>query len=122
MTAVPRRLLGLLAAVIGLVSQLALGSMALPDAPGAADRLAAVSVMCRTGQTKPPEPARHAPHQAICPLSVALALPSVVPAPPPVLPFPAIDAAVRAAFVAQPRAPPVRATIAAQPRGPPTLS
>jgi hypothetical protein len=120
MVAVPRRLFGLLFAVVGLASQLALGSVVIPDAPSADDSLAAASVVCRPGEKPSQPPTEKAP--AAHPLSVALALPSVVPVPAPLLPPPAAVAIGRAASTARPRAPPPAPVLAAQPRGPPALS
>jgi hypothetical protein len=120
MVARSRRLLGLLLAVVGLASQLALGSVVIPDGPSADDSLAAASVICRPGEKPSHQPAQKAP--AVHPLSVALALPSVVPVPAPLLPPPAAVVIGRAASTAQPRAPPPAPVLAAQPRGPPALS
>jgi hypothetical protein len=81
-----------LLAGIALVSQLALGGMVLPDdAPqGAIAALDAASILC--GGNHPsghqgPSSHRHQPaNPALCPISVALALPSVIPTSSPVLP------------------------------------
>jgi hypothetical protein len=80
-----------LLAGVALVSQLALGAMVLPDdAPqGAIAALAAASILC--GGNHPsdhgPAPHKHQPaNPALCPISVALALPSVIATPAPDLP------------------------------------
>jgi hypothetical protein len=80
-----------LLAGIALVSQLALGAVVLPDdAPqGAIAALAAASILCGGNHPSDQGPASHK-HQpanpALCPISVALALPSVIPTPTPELP------------------------------------
>ncbi len=125
---IPRALavLGFLAALLALVSQVALGAVVLPDrAP--ADQLAAldaVSLLCggapQDGGTAPHR--HHAADPALCPLSVALALPAVIPVSSAALPAP------RAARVFTPRErppgrgpPPASARVGA-PRGPPILA
>ena len=81
-----------LLAGIALVSQLALGAMVLPDdsPQGALAALDAASILC--GGNHPsghgsPASHRHQPaNPALCPISVALSLPSVIPTPAPELP------------------------------------
>ncbi len=68
---------------IALISQLALGAMVLPDdSPHATlAALDAAGILCgadRTGHAPPASP-HHRASPALCPISVALALPSVVP-------------------------------------------
>ncbi len=82
-----------LLAGIALVSQLALGAMVLPDdAPqGQIAALDAASILC--GGNHPsgngdPASHRHEPtNPALCPISIALALPSVIPTSAPELPL-----------------------------------
>ena len=122
---------GLLFAVLALVSQLALGAMVLPDDAAARDAasLAAVSVLCDSSQVSPtgavggthrqaPLPHRH--HQgALCPLSLALALPAVVLAALAVLPAPTAATVLRLATGQRARAPPSLVGGLGLPRGPP---
>lgn len=81
----PSGLLTYLLVSIALISQLALGAMVLPDtSPDTTlSALDAVSVLCGTDQPSghvPPSQHRHTPaNPALCPISVALALPSVIP-------------------------------------------
>lgn len=119
---------GFIVAVLALISQLALGAVVLPDhAPtdGAA-ALAAAMVDCApaspAGRPQTPTPGRHDDGSALCPLSVALALPSVILTPAPILPPPPRMLAVRTDRRPPARAPPSRVPDAAYPRGPPALA
>ncbi len=120
-----RRLPGFLVALLALISQLALGAAVLPDhapADGVA-ALAAAMVDCAPGAPAAPPPTHHQQDgSALCPLSVALALPSVILTPAPILPAPLPMMAMRTASRPQARAPPNRVLIAAFPRGPPALA
>ena len=117
-----------LLAGIALVSQLALGAMVLPDdAPqGAIEALNAASVLCGNQPSghKGPASRSHQPaNPALCPISVALALPGVIPTAAPVLPVssnsilylrtketpPGRGPPAATARVGAPRAPPVTA-------------
>ncbi len=118
---------GLLLAVLALVSQLALGTMVLPDDAAARQQaeLDVASVLC----TGAPAPVRHAPAQhhrvadgALCPLSIALALPSVVPVLPPMLPAPTAGRVLRLATARSARGPPSLLSGIGYPRGPPVLA
>ncbi len=88
----PSGLLSFLLTCLALVSQLALGSVVLPDdsAQGAIAALNAASTLCdgnHAPSDKGPLSHKHQPASpALCPTSVALALPSVIPTPAPVLP------------------------------------
>ncbi len=121
------RLPGFIVAVLALISQLALGAIVLPDhtpTDGAA-ALAAAMVDCAPGTTppaRPDTPGHHNDGAALCPLSVALALPSVILSPAPALPTPPLVLAVRTDRLPPARAPPSRVPDAAYPRGPPALS
>ncbi len=83
-------------AVVALVSQLALGAMVLPDntLPDVAGAIDAVGILCAGSPTPDHGPGQRDGHThrpaapAICPIGAALALPSIVPAPLPVLPAP----------------------------------
>ena len=113
---------------LALVSQLALGAVVVPDSltANAADQLAALDaaiVDCAPGGLPSDTPALPHNHQdaALCPLSVALSLPSVILTPAPELPAPA---ALRVALGTVPppaRAPPSRLAEVHYPRGPPSL-
>ncbi len=114
---------GLVLAVLALVSQLALGAIVVPDRAVAGPRAAlnAMSVMCRGGERHQPVHHQHTTDPALCPLSVALALPSVVPLATPVVPVP-LRVAVRYDWaVPAARGPPSRPVRIAYARGPPTL-
>jgi hypothetical protein len=117
---------GFIVAVLALISQLALGGAVLPDqvpANGIA-ALAAAMVDCAPAiPGHPPAPTpRHDDSSALCPLSVALALPSVILTPAAVLPPPMPIPAMRTAMRPPARAPPNRVPDAAFPRGPPALA
>ncbi len=121
-----RRLIGRLAAMLALISQIALGAMVLPDSRPA-DPLAALdalSVLCLTGRTAPAHknPAHHAPLAVMCPLAAALALPALLAAAPTVPPAPPAVLTLRLALPPPARAPPARTVVAAWPRGPPALT
>ncbi len=123
----PPRLLGLLAAFVALVSQLALGSVVLPsDLPQTELAvLDAASIFCQTGAAdggsdRAPVPHR-APDYALCPLAVSLAMPAVIPTAAPVLPRPGDGMTLRPGALPQARAPPAHDFAAAYPRGPPRL-
>lgn len=118
---------GLLAVLVALVSQLALGAIVAPD-DGAARRdvaaLEAVSVLCVSGHALP-GPHAPAPHHGVdvslLPLSDALAvsaviLPSVETLPPPCT----LRRGVRGGL-APTRAPPRPTFSDSYPRGPPAL-
>ncbi len=121
---------GLLLAVLALVSQLALGSIVLPDDASAQERsvaaLEALSVLCDSSVPTSPDQApthhRHSPDCAICPLSVALAMPAVVLASGPELPPRSSRLATRASLPPPARAPPGQPRYTPPSRGPPVLS
>ena len=121
---------GLILVVLALVSQVALGAVVLPDEAGGAAQavaaLEAVAVYCDSSAPAVPgqEPAhRHqGPERAICPLSVALALPAVILTAGPDLPRPARRVVERVELPPAARAPPPPLHARPQPRGPPVLS
>jgi hypothetical protein len=117
---------GRLLAVLALVGQVALGGVVLPDdrPADAGAWIDAVSVLCSTGQPAPgtPAPTHRPPPGALCPLSVALALPAALPAPGGVAPAPSSPQAGAYRPLPQARAPPAPPAGAAWPRGPPVLS
>ena len=117
---------GVIVAVLALISQLALGAAVLPDQipANSVAALAAAMVDCAPavpGHKPAPSP-RHDGGSALCPLSVALALPSVILTAAPILPPPLPALAMRTASRPPARAPPNRVPEAAFPRGPPTLA
>ena len=119
---------GLLAAVLALVSQLALGAVVLPDdAPaGQLAELDAVSVLC-TGaapdQNTPTPHQRHAADLTLCPLSIALAAPCCLPEPAaPALPPPPPAIAARSFERPPGRGPPPATARVGEPRAPPVLA
>ncbi len=123
----PRRLPGFIVAVLALISQLALGAVVLPDHTPADGIAALTAAMVDCAPTTPggqPDrtPGHHDDSGALCPLSVALALPSVILTPTPFLPPPPLVLAVRMAHLPPARAPPNRVPDAAYPRGPPALA
>lgn len=81
-----------LIATIALVSQIALGTLVPPDrsAQQQLAAFAAISAFCEGGHAADhhvPAPHRHRPADpAVCPLSIALALPGFILSPAPVLP------------------------------------
>jgi hypothetical protein len=122
----PQRL-GFLVAILALISQLALGAVVLPDISPASElaALAAATVDCAPAapadKQLPPAP-RPDSGQALCPLSVALALPAVILLPAPVLPPPVLMLSVRGTDLPQARAPPSAFRYAPYPTGPPVLA
>lgn len=116
-----------MAALVALVSQLALGAVVLPDArtdPRAV--LASVGILC-DGATPPlpgaPAHRHHAADPALCPLATALALPSVVITPAPVLPPPRSAAVIVASRDRPPgRGPPPATGRDGFPRAPPVFA
>ncbi len=120
---------GLVLAVLALVSQMALGAMVLPDAAQArqASALDALSVMCGGAPQghvdhAPGAPRRHhAAEVALCPLSGALAGQAVVMAPAPVLPALGLVARPVWRMVDGARGPPLRVARPGFARGPPIL-
>ena len=113
----------MLAALVALAGQLALGAVAVPD-QSPRTRLAALdaaSILCRSGNTpgdRERPPAHHEQDRASFPLSVAVALPAPSG---PLLPAAGGILALRPVGLPQARAPPARASPAAYPRGPPIL-
>ena len=118
--------LGLLTALLALVSQLALGAMVLPDAPDQVAALDAVGILCSgaaptdDGGTAPHR--HHASDLALCPLTVALALPAVVLTSAPALPPPAPVLAFRMRERPPGRGPPPPTARVGAPRAPPSLA
>jgi hypothetical protein len=119
-------LLSILLAALALISQLALGAMLLPDGSSASEVAAfdAVSVLC-SGNHSPDDgdTTRHTHRpvdRAICPLSVALALPSIVPTPEVALPARAASVLVFRVRDRPPgRGPPLATARVGAPRAPP---
>ena len=114
-----------LAALVAIVSQLALGAVVLPDAQ--TDQravLASVSIFCdgtTSPQTGGAAPHRHhAADPALCPLAVTLSLPSVMIAPAPQLPLPSNVVFAAASRERPPgRGPPLPTARDGLPRAPP---
>jgi hypothetical protein len=119
-------LLGLLVAVLAIVSQLALGAMVLPDnrPADAVAALDALSVLCQAGHPvgDKPVPAHRGSQAALNPLSVTLALPAAIPVPAAWPLGPPATLVLRIAPPPPARALPSVAAIAAYPRGPPLLA
>lgn len=117
---------GLLLAILALVSQLALGAMVLPDQATAADRttLDAVAVLCRGGTPAPHRPTapHHTSDHALCPLSVALALPAVALTPGAPVPPPSSTRLIPAWARPAATGPPAALSSARFARGPPVLA
>ena len=120
------RLAALIACVLALVSQLALGAVVLPDV-SPADQLAALNAAVVDCAPDPGNDTPAIPHQrdagaALCPLAAALDAPGAILAASPTLPPPAKATATRAALPPQSRAPPGHPVEARYPRGPPILA
>jgi hypothetical protein len=116
--------IGLLVAILALVSQLALGSLVLP-ADSAAAELDAVAIFCQTGAPDAPPAAphhQHAPDSAICPLCAALALPGAILSPAPLLPTPSVHQVARIALPPPAHGPPALPLRISLARGPPVLT
>ncbi len=114
-------------AAVALVSQLLLGSLALPDdaAAGAAAQLRAVVVLCSSRPTAPAAPLHHRHHPidpAACPLEIALELPAVILMPTVTVPSPAVSARPTPFILPAARAPPVSVAWAQHARAPPKLA
>ncbi len=125
----PTSIPGLLLAVLALVSQIALGSLVLPDAASAQEQsiaaLDALSIICSTGTPATPgdHPAHHhAPDCTLCPLCVTLALPGVILSTAVELPAPSSQSAGRASLPPPARGPPSQARTTPPARGPPALA
>ncbi len=115
---------GLLAAILALVSQIALGAVVVPDdALAAQARLVSASVICvghasgaAGGKTRHHP---HAPGKALCPLGVALASQSCVLTPSVLLASPAPVITARIAAAPPARGPPPPTARVGEPRAPP---
>jgi hypothetical protein len=115
----------LLMLMLALVSQLALGAIVLPDDTQAAqrDRMDTTAVLCGGHADRGKAPAhRHHADVAVCPPSVALALPGVVLATAVVFPRPTWVALAAPADRPEIRGPPIVAPRPGLPRGPPVLA
>ena len=120
---------GLLLAVLALVSQLALGSVVLPNATAGQSldtALDTLTILCSADAPpvdghRPPVH-RHAPEQALCPMRVAAALHAVVLAAPPPIPLPPSQRTGPAVAASRARSPPQSSGTHALPRGPPLLA
>jgi hypothetical protein len=115
---------GFLVAILALISQLALGSVVLPDVAPATTLAALDAAMVDCSPVAPADkrlPPVPDSEKALCPLSVALALPAVILLPAPVLPPPVLVLSVRGAERPQARAPPSAARYTPYPTGPPVL-
>jgi hypothetical protein len=120
----------LLLAILALISQLALGSLVLPDSVSAREQsvaaLDALSILCSTGTPAAPgnTPAHHhhAPDCTLCPLCVTLAAPSAILTTVAALPAPSSQAVARAALPPPARGPPSQARPVPPARGPPILT
>ena len=120
---------GLLLAVLALVSQLALGSIAMPDEAAAREQsvaaLDSLSIICSATTPVEHAPGQHHHHGmdcAVCPLCAALAMHAVVLGSGPDLPAPSSRLAHRATLPPPARAPPAQPRHAPPPRGPPVLT
>lgn len=115
-----------LLAIVALVSQLALGSLVLPD-PAAAKSAAefrAATVLCRSAahhQAPPTHQRRQPTQQAASPLD-ALELAAVILPPAVMLPLPHLPPGSRMAILPPARAPPASMVRAQRARGPPRLA
>jgi len=117
---------GLLLALLALASQIAVGSLVLPEDSAAAE-LDAVAILCQvTAPGAPQQPGaphhHHAPDCAICPFCAALALPGAILTPAPLLPAPSLHRVAQIALPPPSRGPPSRPLRIALPRGPPLLT
>ena len=127
MTSLYRRL-GLLLALLAFVSLLALGATVLPDDASAAQQteLDAVSILCASSPAASPahrpHPPRHHASPALCPLSLALALPLIVLALLPLLLGPAAQLVAWCRRDAADSLPSSLASCLGLPRGPPILA
>ncbi len=114
-----------LLAVLALVSQLALGSLAPVDAEADQQQaqLAALTVLCQTAPADQGHvPAHHRqlpPDCALSPLAAALDLPGFVVAPAPILPAPTAGAGLHLVSLPPARGPPSHESHVGFPRGPP---
>ena len=120
---------GLLLAVLALVSQIALGMIVLSDKALAREQsvaaLDALSVVCDSSAPAPAQAPRrhqHAPDCALCPLTMALALPAAVLTSAPEVPAPSSQAVARAFLPPPARGPPAQPRPTPPSRGPPVLS
>ena len=109
--------LGCVLVLLALISQLALGSVVVSDDLAT---LQAATIPCHSGDETPAAPG-HAGDHALCPLSVALALPAAILTSPPIVPTPGMNVLLNPRRTAQPRAPPSHRYAAPYPRGPPRL-
>jgi hypothetical protein len=123
-----RSALAFLAAVVALVSQIALGGT-VPAQEVSDEQIAAlnaIGISCDSSQPPGQGDASHHDHRpapAICPISVALALPSVVLTPAPILPPPSAPIAYARAMERPPgRGPPPATSRVGVPRAPPAVS
>ena len=119
-----RGLPGLLLAMLALVSQLALGSLLLPDHASAQEQIAALdalSLLCDASAPVPPVHHPHGPDCALCPLSLTLAVPAMVLAAGPDVPLPRSQLTRRTYLPPPARGPPAQRRFTALPRGPPVL-
>jgi hypothetical protein len=122
----PSTVLGFLAAVIALVSQLALGAVLPTDGPTPQQiaALNAVRVLCDGSQPTDrggrPDHGHRPLAPAICPISVTLSLPGIVLTPAPVLPAPPGPVLFARAVERPPgRGPPPATARVGVPRAPP---
>ncbi len=119
---------GLLMAILALVSQLALGTMVLPEEapPAASTELAAISVLCQTGTPATSSPGvpqhHHMPDCPVCPLCVALATQGALLTPAVLLPMPSTRRVAQIALPPPARGPPSRPLRISLARGPPVLT
>jgi hypothetical protein len=121
------RLFGLFLAVIALMGQVAVGSVAPAQNMVAeqARALEAVLILCHSdnGSTpSQPNPLHHHTDCALCPLCQVLAHYNVVLTGSPPLPTPSTSMTMRARGVPTARAPPAPILVSAYPRGPPSLA
>lgn len=114
-------------AIVALVSQLVLGSLALPDRADARPlvTLQAAMVLCGNGpssRTTPHHQRRHPNQETCCLLEAVLALPAVVLTPAVIMPLPRLPIAGRQAALPPARAPPAAPVRIPRARDPPSLA
>ena len=119
---------GFLIALICLVSQIAIGTLVIPD-DTSGSQLAALtiaSIDCHASPASAPGGRSHHPHRqtepAVCPLRLALELPGVTLLPPVVIPESLTATAARVGLPPPSRGPPPAPVRVGQPRAPPVLT
>ncbi len=121
-------MLGFLLAVMCLVSQIAIGTMVIPDEPSGTllEALTSAGVDCHASPAsapggRPPHPHRQT-EPAVCPLRLALELPGITLLPPVVIPESLTATDARVGLPPPSRGPPPAPARVGQPRAPPALT